>query len=405
MFATIKPHLLCPVSCLVTALLITVGSCAYAQDNAPPSSTSSATSSASSDETPSNLKITGFLSIIGGNVFNGSYGPNYLANAGSTSLNGVACPCYIADYSNAGVYGSSFSIKPESHAGLQLQYNFSSDFNFVGQVTVHTQEDDPEIQWAYFNYRINGNWEIHVGRQRIPMYYYSQFQDVGFAYPWVDPPPELYGWEATNYDGASLRYSNNFGDVNLTTSIFNGIEKLGHSQFYKTYFSGDTDVEWSAIRGIDAEINDGPLTMRAVYLEANTSIISTANDLNQYAPMKTYGLATNLDFDTWFVLSEITQQKRDYSELGYSTTSPASTIGVGYRWGKWTPFINYGIFTSSSSNPALVPASDYKRDSLTLRYDVDSSSDIKMQLDRNYDSTNNQFGNTSVIRLSYDRVF
>jgi hypothetical protein len=262
------------------------------------------------------------------------------------------------------------------------------------------------IQWAYFNYRINENWEVHVGRQRIPMYYYSQFQDVGFAYPWIDPPPELYGWEATNYDGASLRYTNSFGNLNLTTSVFNGIEKLGHSYFYQTYYPGDTDVEWSAIRGVDAEINDGPLTMRAVYLKANT-LISPANTVSQYAPMTTYGLATNLDFDTWFVLSEITQQVRDYNADGYKATSPASTIGIGYRWGKWTPFINYGIFTQHASGPnaSLFFPEDYKRDSVTLRYDVDSSSDVKLQLDRNYDSTNNQFGNTSVVRLSYDRVF
>jgi hypothetical protein len=364
---------------------------------------SPASSTSPLSDISSNFKISGFLSIIGGNIFNGSFGPNYIANGGPTTLNGIKCPCYIADYSNAAVYGSSFAVKPETHGGIQLQYNFTPDFNFVGQVTAHTQQDDPAIQWAYFDYRISSNWEVHVGRQRIPMYYYSPFQDVGFAYPWVDPPPELYGWEATNYDGASLRYSNNFGDVNFVGSVFNGIEKLGHSQFYKIYQTGDTDVEWSAIRGADAEVNDGPLTMRAVYMKANTSIIDTSVGMDSYAPMTTYGLATNLDFDTWFVLSEITQQKRDYNSQGYTSTSPASTIGIGYRWGKWTPFINYGIFTSHSSNNA--PPSDYKRDSLTLRYDIDSSSDVKMQLDRSYDSTNNQFGNADVFRISYDKVF
>jgi hypothetical protein len=405
MLTTIKRALLGITYCLLAPFLLSnqlaladpTPSAALADDSAP--------AAAPADTASSNFKISGFLSIIGGNVFNGSFGPNYQANAGPATLNGKTCPCYVADYSNAGVYGSNFSIQPETHGGVQLQYNFSPDLNFVGQVTAHTQEDSPAIQWAYFSYRINESWEVHVGRQRIPMYYYSQFQDVGFAYPWIDPPPELYGWEATNYDGASLRYTTNFGNVNFTSSVFNGIEKLGNSQFYKSYYSGDTDVEWSAILGADAEINDGPLTMRAVYLQANTSIINTSNYLNLYAPMKTYGVATNLDFDTWFVLSEITQQVRDYNSLGYTTTSPSSTIGAGYRWGKWTPFINYGIFTSHSTNAALVPPSDYKRDSLTLRYDIDSGSDAKLQLDRSYDSTNNQFGNTSVVRLSYDRVF
>jgi len=134
--------------------------------------------------------------------------------------------------------------------------------------------------------------------------------------------------------------------------------------------------------------------------------INSSVGLNACSPMKTYGLATSLDFDTWFILSEITQQIRHYNHYGYRLTSPASTIGAGHRWGKWTPFINYGIFTMHYDNPSVAPApNDYKRSSLTLRYDVDSGSDVKMQLDRNCDSTNNSFGNTSVFRLSYDRVF
>ena len=54
-----------------------------------------------------------------------------------------------------------------------------------------------------------------VGRKRIPLYYYSDFQDIGLSYPWVSPPPELYGWEVTNYNGGSLRYNDSFGDTNF----------------------------------------------------------------------------------------------------------------------------------------------------------------------------------------------
>ena len=46
------------------------------------------------------------------------------------------------------------------------------------------------------------------------------------AYPWVNTPPELYGWEVTNYNGIRLRNRSNFGDVFVNSSIFAGSERV-----------------------------------------------------------------------------------------------------------------------------------------------------------------------------------
>ena len=354
-------------------------------------------------DTSSNFQISGFLSIVGGSTSNGSLGPNY---SGPTQLNGINCPCYTADWSNAGIYGSNFSVKPESRAGIQVQYNFSPKLNFVGQAVIRGEDTNPNIQWAYFNYKLDEHWEVHAGRQRIPLYYYSAFQDVGFAYPWVGVPPELYGWEATNYDGASLRYTNSFGDKNLTASVFGGQEKLGHSLYYKLNYDGDTDVSWKHIVGADAEVNDGPLTVRLVYLQTAANDINNLNQVNDEANLKAYGVAANLDFDSWFVLSELTQLTRDFTAATqYKITVPAYTIGAGLRLGKWTPFINYADYKEHSSNLADYIPTTYKRVSLTAKYDIDSNSDFKAQIDRNWDVTATWAGNVNVIRVSYDRVF
>jgi len=354
-------------------------------------------------DTPSNFQFSGFLSLVGGSVSNGSLGSNY---AGPTQLNGINCPCYTADWSNAGIYGSNFSLKPESRAGIQVQYNFSPKLNFVGQVVVRGEETTPNISWAYFNYKLDDHFEVHLGRQRIPLYYYSPFQDVGFAFPWIAVPPELYGWDATNYDGASLRYTNSYGNTNLTTSVFAGQEVLGHSAYYLLSYSGDTDVSWKRIIGADAEVNHGPLTVRLVYLRSKVTVSNNDNAVYSEADLKAYGMAVNLDFDSWFVLSEATSLSRHYTTAPvYSYSAPASTIGAGLRLGKWTPFVNYAIYTEHSSNVAdYVPAA-FKRASFTLRYDIDSVSDVKAQIDRNRDTTATWGGDVNVMRVSYDRVF
>ncbi len=369
---------------------------AYAADTDPGTSTIA-----------SNLQLSGFLSLVGGSAFNGSLSPNYAANNGPTQLNNITCPCYVADWANGGVYGNSFSLQPESRVGVQAQYNFTPDLHFVGQVVVRGEDTNPNVQWAYFSYKIDEHLEAHIGRQRLPLYYYSLFQDVGFAYPWVNVPPELYGWEVTNYDGASVRYNNSFGDTNVTSSVFGGQEVLGHSLFYGMFQKGDTDVSWKHIVGVDTEVNHGPLTVRAVYIQSSKG--ESDNQISSYSEgdQKFYGVAVNLDFDSWFVLSELTEQKVSYGSAvpAYTTTSPASTIGAGLRLGKWTPFVNYSLFTQHTSDEVDYPPSSFKRAALVLRYDIDANSDVKAQIDRNWDTTGNFGGNVDVFRIAYDRVF
>ena len=350
----------------------------------------------------SDFKISGFLNITGGKIFSGSLDANY---AGPPTIDGNVCPCYTADWGNAGVYTKSFSFKPESRVGLQLNYKPSANLNLVGQVVSRGSDTTPNVQWAYGGYKLDSHWEIQLGRKRVPLYYYSDFQDIGLSYPWVSPPPELYGWEVTNYNGASLRYGNNFGTTNLTASMFTGSEKVKDSLYQKLYYPGKTEVSWKNIAGGDIEVNNGPLTARVVYMKADFSTQNLAEGLDDSAKLNAFGFALNLDFDEWFLLSELTQLKRDFTLSQYSVKAPALTIGAGMRFGAWTPFINYAKYTEKSSDFNLYAPQSYKRASLSLRYDIGASSTVKAQLDRNTDSTNNFGGNNTLLRVSYDRVF
>lgn len=350
----------------------------------------------------SDFKMTGFISVTGGKILEGSLDANY---TGPAQINGNACPCYTADWSNAGVYTKSFSLKPESRIGIQATYKPNANTSFVGQLVSRGTDGTPNLQWAYGGYKLDKNWEIQVGRKRVPLYYYSDFQDIGLSYPWVSTPPELYGWEVTNYNGASLRYNNNFDDNNLTASFFAGSEKVKDSLYQKLYYTGKSEVSWKSLFGGDVEINNGPLTARAVYMQADARLTIFDFAIDDTAALKAYGLALNLDLDQWFVLSEFTQLSRDFTQKHYTVTAPALTVGAGMRFGAWTPFINFAKYTEKSNDLTQYLPQSYKRTSFSLRYDIGSSSAIKAQLDRNTDVTNNFGGNNTLFRISYDRVF
>jgi len=346
------------------------------------------------------LKLTGFMSVVGGRVLGSNLGADY---TGSPTIAGQQCPCYVADWHNAGVYDHSFALDQESRAGIQAKYTVSRDLNLVAQIVIRATDFKPSVQWAYAAYAVDRNWEVQFGRKRIPLYFYSDFQDVGAAYPWVSTPPELYGWEAANYNGASVRYKNAIGDTNVTASMFAGGETVQDSKYYKLLSTGATKIRWRNLVGGDVELSNGPLTVRGVYMQANINSANPAIGLDDHAHLKAYGIAANLDFDSWFVLSELTQQTRDFD--GYRITTPAATVGAGYRFGAWTPFVNVAKYTERTSDSAAYQPISWTRSALTLRYDLDARSSFKAQVDHHKDRTRN-FGDTvNVVRLAYDRLF
>ena len=349
---------------------------------------------------PSALKLSGFVSIVGGRI-SGSLPDDY---AGPTTIDGNVCPCYTADWGNAGVYREKFSLGPESRAGIQARYTINPQLNLVGQVVIRGSDPTPNIQWAYASFSPSKNLEFQLGRKRIPLYFYSDFQDIGASYPWITVPPELYGWEATNYNGASVRYKSTIGDTNLSVSFFTGKETVKDSLYQKLYYEGRTKVTWNKLVGGDVELSRGPLTVRGVYMQTTVRSVNTVVDLDDTARLKAYGVAANLDLDNWFVLTELTQLTRDF-DAGYRVTAPAFTVGAGYHFGAWTPFLNYASYKERTDDLSAYAPQSFKRASLTLRYDLDARSAVKGQVDRHKDVTHNFGGDVTILRLSYDRLF
>ncbi len=351
-------------------------------------------------ETESKLKLSGFLSIVGGRVS----GTNEAQYEGPASIDGNVCPCYIADWGNAGIYTEKFSFKPESRAGIQAKYTLSKEVNFVTQIAVRGSDSTPRVQWAYASYSPNKSLEFQLGRKRIPLYFYSDFQDIGAAYPWVAVPPELYGWEATNYNGASVRYKTAFGETNVTASLFTGKETVKDSLYQQMYYEGKTEVTWSKLMGGDVEFSKGPLTVRGVYMQTTVRGVNATVGLDDTARLKAYGVAANLDLDDWFVLAEATQLTRDF-DAGYRVSAPAITIGAGYHYGSWTPFVNYARYTERTTDGEIYAPQSFNRASVTLRYDIDARSAVKGQVDRQKDVTRNFGGDSTIVRVAYDRLF
>lgn len=342
------------------------------------------------------LKISGFASVVGGTVLSGQ--------AGYPLTPSYSCPCYVADWYNSGVYEKAFSLTPESRAGVQAVYHFSPDFSATLQLTTHAVDPSPRADWAYVSYRF-GDWELQAGRKRIPLYFFSDFEDVGLAYPWVSPPSDLYGWEANDYNGASLRRHGTAFGGNYSASIFGGAENVVDDRYFMTYSTERVDSHWTHLAGGDFELEKDWWTLRFVYVQNDIENHYVVSDYRTRQKMQAYGVAFNADFENWFVLSEAGQNNRrspDDSTGEYK--APAFSVGAGYRHGKWTPFLSVGQYRERDPGNGYVPVR-WRTAAMTLRYDFNPRNAAKLQWNYNQDVTENFTGNASILRASYDMTF
>ena len=363
---------------------------------------------------------SGFLTIAAGKVVSGD---------AASDFNGYQGPLFIADYAQGGVYeGNELCFKADSRIGLQGSAIFSPQFLLTGQAVLRaTRNGKPDLEWAYGSYQFNDELSLQLGRKRLPLFYYSETQDVGFSSPWIHLPPGQYGWEIVNYNGANLRYQGQWGSWSNSMEIFAGAETKEDNGYWKIYNGKNTrtDSRWSNLVGADLMLAQDWFETRIAYIQSNFQnryedpAAPPPYDYTPAALQKIYSLSFSVDQHNWVVRNEyLDMDRKAVGEEDYSFL-----LGVGYRAGKFLPMLTYNQYkmelNPQYADPALIaPASidplaaeGWSVLALSLSYALTHSSDIKVQLDRWIDQNGPNFnggvayGNPTLLTLGYDLVF
>ena len=103
-------------------------------------------------------------------------------------------------------------------AGLQIDATFADKFGATAQFKLApaTNNDDEykgTVSWAFLSWRPTNDWLLRAGKQRIPLYLYSQTHDVGVTYDFARLPTEMYSITPNN-DLVGLSFSKSWGPAN-----------------------------------------------------------------------------------------------------------------------------------------------------------------------------------------------
>jgi len=351
---------------------------------------------------------SGFATVVGGET-TGPCFPGSSPTFGLSPAYASSCTRYIADWAHGGVYTNNFSASQETRAGIQGTETFNSVASATMQITSRTNDNQHlNVEWAYLTFKLTPELTLQVGRKRLPMYYYSDFQDVGYAYNTIRPSPDVYGWDVVNYNGVSLDYTKEIGNWNTRSEILFGQENSNFNPFFKITTPIPQDVQWHSIFGVVTEANYDWFTARFSYFHSNFEQFDSATGQPQLQLSGDYkggqdfvGLALNGDIGNWVLRNEFGNTNRKI--IGYAGPFFLST--VGYRMDKF-------VLTGGVSAIVLhgnIQAFDQRLRSglVALRYDFMKNNDLKLQFDHVTDySVGAPFvGNSNVMSLAYDVVF
>lgn len=170
-----------------------------------------------------------------------------------------------------------FDFNADTVLGLQATFMVNEQTDFVTQFVARgvdegrtSDEFDLEVEWAYFDFRLDSHSRVRAGRSRLPLFMLSEYLEVGYAHPWVRPPVEVYALlgDFTNYDGLNLRHTRFLpGQWFLSTQAYWG------GRATDTSLAGSPiNVDFDDILGINATLQHDDLTLFASVARADLSI-------------------------------------------------------------------------------------------------------------------------------------
>ncbi|USD64494.1 porin [Vibrio sp. SCSIO 43136] len=216
--------------------------------------------------------------------------------------------------------------------GLQLDYQPSDNLRFSTQVVKRPLDEwsRPELEWLYASYEFN-QFELHAGRQRLPLFLASEYYYVGHAYVWARPPQDVY--EAllgyTYYDGVSIDWNVEITDeLVATVTPFYGIGTETELDFNK--YQIEIKSDYSIGLALDFAGYNYRIHSAVMHTEFERTFSLFRSTRKQTLTL--YTLGADYQWDNWRIMAEV---ESDNMQTAWDTT-------LAYTMGDWTPYITYG---------------------------------------------------------------
>ena len=320
-------------------------------------------------------------------------------------------------------------FKQDTIIGLQVSKQVNDSTSVTGQLVSRGSDDySTEAAWAFVTYAANDDLDLRMGRLRLPAFYYSDFLEVGYTYNPIRPAEEVYRLPFSSMDGVDLTQRFSSGNIDGAVQVYYGryqgdFENSGST--YKADFRNLTGISVTSSIGNfggrlsynQAELNLQDGTLDGTALEQGILLAgvlaNTPSGSSITTPEGTYtgvgDASAAKDFNikghtSQFIAAALTYDNGDYSALAEWTAFNHETnllmddeawlVSVAKRMGEFTPHLTYSATKNfyESGNEGKIQkqlplATEEESITLGLRYDYDSSTALKFEIQHNDEKT------------------
>jgi hypothetical protein len=318
---------------------------------------------------------------------------------------------YIGGLGDRGIT-DNLTFEKDTRFGLQISSDVTDNMSVVAQILGRGDQGNFNaiIEWAYIDYEFHETTSLHVGKIKQPVYLVNDYVEVGYAYPWIRPPQEVYllNNPLNTVNGIELLLQFSVGPGTLSFQPYIGSNRDDIPNGNGAYFEAENiyglDIKYSGSGytahasnfQCEVDVTGAPFTVSNTLVgDVTISFGGSKGDCNVTAA------GFNLDMADVVVYAEWT--KRTTTETlsqGFGDTK-AYYATIGYRFGKFLPHLTFASIEGEASTvglpgngvavltpPATLPDGSTSlnfpvpiQTSITagLRYEVNDSSALKIE--------------------------
>jgi len=318
---------------------------------------------------------------------------------------------YIGGLGDRGIT-EDLTFEKDTRFGLQISSDVTEDMSVVAQILGRGDRGNFNaiIEWAYIDYEFHDTTSVHVGKIKQPVYLVNDYVEVGYAYPWIRPPQEVYllNNPLNTVNGIELLLQFPVGPGTLSFQPYIGSNRDDIPNGGGAYFEAENiyglDVKYAG-RGytVHASNFQCEVAVTGQSFQVEDTLLGTVEvDLgNSQGDCNVTAAGFNLDLANIVVYAEWTKRTTDETLSQAFGDTKAYYATLGYRFGKWLPHITFASIEGEAStvglpgngaatvvgptgNPAMgfsvnFPAPIQTSVTAGLRYEVNDSAALKFE--------------------------
>ena len=328
-----------------------------------------------------------------------AYSDTAVTTLGGKSANGVV--------SQDGNITNKVGFSNDSRIGIQISAKVNPKVDVTGQLLARGREDNYSMKadWAFVTYHVNDPLALRGGKVKLTTFLISDYIEVGYAYPWIRPPQEVYSSNPiSTINGVDMLLRLNVGDFTFLFQPYYGTSQGAQSLVPQEVVGGIPALQCSPtappsngacawgptppgtvayadftadrMAGINLSVGTDVFTVRAGYLQ---TLVSAAAFGVREDDATFSSAGGTLDWHNVVLYGEYFQREikgaanRAFpNQKGFYTTA-------GYRMGQFLPNVTYAkldknVHTGDLGIPVMQTSV-----TLGLRYELGAGAALKLE--------------------------